>query len=321
MRGEVEGVSDDAHQHGRPPLMVLVFVDRDQVGTIDQGTQRLEQDSADHSSQHVPPTGSHRKDGGAGMEATVPQEQALFQAPALQPQRQAAGFPLATRTDFRLADQMGPTFDQEQQPRLGKGAVRELVIGAVAKGFSIARRIGHRGDPPIDGEQTQAFPEGSQCLGRGFGPSTAHKEFLQELAAHLAAPIAKGRPDGDGFCNIITCRSQTTDHFPVDPPLGEVWIQMQGDQPRGDRNHIRLLFALFPHLVGVQQLFDQAGRDHARSTKPMSMWWQTLSSKPFSGIVTIMRRVLSLFRFAMASVCHWDRLFVCFFPVLPTSYC
>src|SRR5947209_681699 len=107
--------------------------------------------------------------------------------PTLQQQIQAARFTLWTRTDFRVADQMGPTFDQEQQTCLGKGAVRELSIGAVAKGFSIARRVSDRLDRPIYGEQTHAFPEGSRCLCLGFGPSATNKEFLHDFASQLAA--------------------------------------------------------------------------------------------------------------------------------------
>src|SRR5438067_516635 len=98
---------------------------------------------------------------------------------------------------------MSPTFHQEQQACLGKGAVRAFIIGTVTKGFSIALRVSYRLDRPIYGKQTHPFPEGSRGLCTRFGSCTASKEFLQDFAPQLFAPITEGRPDGDLLGHIV----------------------------------------------------------------------------------------------------------------------
>src|SRR5712672_2023226 len=255
-----EGVSDDAHQHALPTVMVLI--DIGQVGPIQQIVAGFEQDIALQASQHMPSTGSYLEDGTTRMKPTIPQDQALLQRPAFQEQTCASGFGLSARTDFHVTDQVGPTFDQEQETCLGKGTMREFIIATVAEGFSIVSRVSYRLDGAVDGKQTHPFPKSPWCLDSGFGASTMGKDLLQDLTSQLGAPVTQSRSGRDLLSYIVTDRSLTAHHFAIHPALGQRWIQMQSHQPVDDCHHIRFSFSLFPHLVSLQKLFYQAGRDH-----------------------------------------------------------
>jgi len=108
----------------------------------------------------MPSTGSRLKDRGAGMEPTIPQDQTLLKDSSLQEQTCPCVLGLSTGTDFHVTNQMRPTFDQEQQTRLRKGATRDLIITAVAEGFPIVWRVCYRLHSPIQGKQAHPFPEG-----------------------------------------------------------------------------------------------------------------------------------------------------------------
>jgi fido (protein-threonine AMPylation protein) len=84
---------------------------------------------------------------------------------------------------------MRSAFHQQQEACLGKGALRAVLIETRAEGFSIAGRVSHRLDRPIDGKQAHPFPEGARSLGRSFGSGRAPKEFLQQFAAQLGASV------------------------------------------------------------------------------------------------------------------------------------
>jgi hypothetical protein len=129
--------------------------------------------------------------------------------------------------------------------------VRALIIETRAKGFAIAGRVGDRGDCPIDGKQAHPFPEGLRSPGRGFRSCQAGKEFLQQFAAQLAAPITESRLDWDLLGHIVAHGSQSTHQFAIDPALLKLGVQMQSNQPIDDDDHIRFVFALFPHLIGL----------------------------------------------------------------------
>src|SRR2546430_13261432 len=105
----------------------------------------------------MPSIGSDLENSTARMKSTVPQDQALLQRPAFQQQTCPLGFSLPTATDFHVTDQVGPTFHQEQETCLGKGAMRELIISTITEGFSIVWRVGYRLDCAINGKQTHPF--------------------------------------------------------------------------------------------------------------------------------------------------------------------
>src|SRR5947199_4830698 len=128
-------ISNHPYQQALSCMVVLVLRDVGQVRTIPQIAAGASQDVALQPSQHMSTTASHEHDGSACMKPTVPQDQALLHAPTLQQQGQATGLALTTGTDFCIADQVGCTFYQQQQTRLGKGTVRNLIIGPVTEGF------------------------------------------------------------------------------------------------------------------------------------------------------------------------------------------
>src|SRR5258708_1160 len=242
--------------------MVLVLVDPGEVGPVQQIVAGFLQDIAPQSSQHMPATGSDLKDRGTGMEPTIPQHQACLQCPAFPQQVHTADFSLSTGTDFHVTDQMRPTFDQEQETSLRKGAAGEVIIATVAEGFSIVCCVSYRLHGPIDGQQTHSFPEGPRRLGSRSGSGHFRKEFGQEFTSQLVASVTQSRSGRDLLGYIVADRAQTAHQFAIHSPLRQAGIHMQGNQPVHDGHHIRFSLSFFPHLVGLQKLFYQAWWNH-----------------------------------------------------------
>src|SRR6266487_1911784 len=261
-------IADHPHQHAFSPTRAMILADEGQVGSIAEPRVRLEQHMAYHSSQHMASPIAQRKDRLMTMKATVPQDQSGLPLPAFQQQTGARRFGLPTGTDLGITDQMGRTFDHQHQPGLGKGAVSLLVIAAVAEALSMARGIGYRLHRAIESQQTHPAPEGSWRLFVGVWTSTLHKEFLHDFAAQLLSAIAEGRFDWESLRHVIAHGAQSTHQSGIDRSLGEMRIQMQAQHPVDHRRHIELAFALFPHLIGLQQFFNLSdGQDFLQQSQ------------------------------------------------------
>ena len=218
---------------------------------------------------------------------------------------------------------MGPTFDQEQETCLRKATARDLIITAVAKGFSIVCRISNRLDGPIQSHQAHPFPEGPRGLLCGFGACYLHKEFLQQLPSQLASPVTQCRSRRDVLCHIVADRAQTAHHLAIDPTLRDAGIQMQSDQPVHDADHIGFAFSFFPHLVGLQKLFYHAWCDYLLQQSHIDLVahlvWQPSLCYRFSHEACPFARVCNDGK-SMPSGLPLRLLFSPFFPILVMRY-
>jgi len=154
------------------------------------------------------------------LKAAIPQQQGVLPVPAREYALSARPFPLATRTQFDLSDQMRPTFDQIHQAGLRKRTVHLRVLGAVLEGDPIGRRLGDGLADPIQTEQSHAFPTYPWRLDGSVARGEMLKEFFHHLATQLFSPITERRWAWDVLSDIIAVAAQATDQLVIHPTYG-----------------------------------------------------------------------------------------------------